>query len=172
MTDIRTTVTTAATGALLDILDQQPWYRRFAGTITTAAGGVATLGTWALSTELGLPRPVQLALGVLVMVAGIVAARATRNGATPRGDGRVLDVVIPAVVDAIGDGAESLDRLVREQGETAAKVAMDAATRAAQQAITAGTAAVIDIPGAPDEIAARVKAEQERLMRDVFGVGR
>lgn len=173
MTDTKRIVTEAAAGALADVLATQPWWKRSSNTVTAAATAIVTMGTWALTTELGLPNSVKAALGVLVAVAGVFATRATRNGATPRGDGRVLDAVIPAVVDAIGDGAGSLDRLVREQAEAAAARATAAATRAAQDAITAGTAIADQVTDlTPDAIAEQVKTAQDRLMRDVFGVGR
>lgn len=154
MTDIKTTVTTAATNAVIDALIAQPWWKRYANTVTTAAGGLVTLGTWALTTELGLPRPVQIGLGVLVLVASVVASRATRNGVTPRGNSDVLGAVIPAVTAAVEPAAGSLDRLVLDKAAEAANAVTEQVTKAATYVIT----------GAPDaaEKVAAVVSEAER----------
>ncbi|WP_078345071.1 hypothetical protein [Mycobacteroides chelonae] len=152
--DLQKTVTTAATNAVIDALAAQPWWKRYANTVTTAAGGLVTLGTWALTTELGLPRPVQIALGVMVLVASVVASRATKNGVTPRGNTDVLGAVIPAVTEAVRPGAGSLDRLVQDKAAEAANAVTEQITQAATHVIT----------GAPDAAAkvAAVVSEAER----------
>lgn len=141
---LKNTVTEAATNAVIDVLAAQPWWKRYANTVTTTASGVATFGTWALTTELGLPVPAKAAIGVLVLVASIVGARATRNGVTPRGNTDVLDAVIPAVTEAL-QRRGGLDQLVQDKANEAATSALEQATKAAQDVITG-------LPSAADKV--------------------
>jgi hypothetical protein len=140
MSDMHKTIAAAAENALLDVLDQQPWWRRYANTITTAAGGIVTMGTWVATTDLGLPHPAQAAVGAIVFGASVVAARATRNGTTPRGSKELLGAVVPAITDALAprNDAPGLDQLVAQQATAAADAAKRAATEAAAAAITGG----------------------------------
>lgn len=169
--DLQKTITTAATNALLDVLDEQPWYRRYAGTLTTAAGAVVTLGTWALTTELGLPRWAQLILGVAVAVAGTVAARATRNGTTPRGSQVLLDSVVEKVTAAVTPGDGSLDQLVADRAAEAATSVTERATRAAVDVINGGIGAVGTVPGLGG-VAAAAQGYVSEAERAFLGRGR
>lgn len=75
---------------LVDALAQQPWWRRYAGTITMAATMLVTLGTWITTTyTTSLPEPVVVVVGAVVAVAGVIAARAVPNGVTPRGNATI-----------------------------------------------------------------------------------
>lgn len=93
------------------ILDQ-PWYRRYANTVTALAAGLVVLGTWVTATWVDLPAWAATAIGTVVMVASVLAQRATKNGLTPRGTKETLDVLTPQI--------ERGERLVRE---TAGEVA-------------------------------------------------
>lgn len=138
-------VTQAATEAALDLLAQQPWWKRYAGTITTAAGVLATFLAPLAVADLGLGRPVQVTVGVLAAVAAIVAARATKNGQTPRTSQVLIDAIIPTVTDALTqrDTAPGLEQMVRDQAQAAADAATRAATEAATAAIIGGPGAVV-----------------------------
>lgn len=69
---------------LADALEQQPWWKRYAGTITMACSMLVAFGTWVTTTYVDLPRPAMVAVGAIVAIAGVIAARATPNGITPR----------------------------------------------------------------------------------------
>jgi len=79
--------------ALMDALAEQPWYRRYSNTVTAFASATVTLGTWAAATWTDLHPHRATVLGVVVMVAGVIAQRATQNGLTPRSDVTVLDAL-------------------------------------------------------------------------------
>lgn len=93
--------------AVLDVaVVNQPWYKRYAGTVTAAASGVVALGTWVTATWTDLPASVATVLGVVVLVASILAQRATKNGLTPRGNTDVADVLDTAAdvaTETVGD---------------------------------------------------------------------
>ncbi|KXP11672.1 hypothetical protein AXK57_21555 [Tsukamurella pulmonis] len=139
---LQNAVATAATNAVLDILDEQPWYKRYAGTITTAAGGIVTFGTWLATAELGLPKSAQIAIGAVVLVASVVAARATKNGQTPRTSQEILDKIVPTITEAVSPQAGSLDKLVQDKAAEAASAAAAQAAQAATDAIANGSNAI------------------------------
>lgn len=80
---------TAIEDALAAALQAQPWWRRWSNTICAFASATVTLGTWATATWTGMPQTAATVLGAVVMVAGVLAQRATRNGLTPRGNADV-----------------------------------------------------------------------------------
>lgn len=80
---------TAIEDALAAALQAQPWWRRWSNTICAFASAMVTLGTWATATWTGMPQTAATVLGAVVMVAGVLAQRATRNGLTPRGNADV-----------------------------------------------------------------------------------
>lgn len=167
---IKNTVTEAATNAVLDVLAAQPWWRRYANTVFTVASGVATFGTWALTTELGLPAPAKAALGLLVLIASVVGARATRNGVTPRGNTDVLDAVIPAVTEALQQ-RDGLDKLVQDKATEASRTVAEEATKRAADAISGGLDAARTVPGLGGVVAG-VQGMVSEAERAFLGRGR
>lgn len=97
--------------ALDSALVKQPWYRRYANTITAAASGLVVLGTWTATTVSGLPEWAATTIGGVVAVAAILAQRATPNGVTPRSNRQVVDAVAPRVDAAATAAGELMDRL-------------------------------------------------------------
>lgn len=65
-------------------LEQQPWYRKYANTVTAALTAMVGLVWTAVSA--GVEVPPELIAGGLVLLqfAGIVGIKATRNGVTQR----------------------------------------------------------------------------------------
>jgi len=65
-------------------LEQQPWYRKYANTVTAALTAVVGLIWTAVSA--GVEVPPELIAGGLVLLqfAGVVGIKATRNGVTQR----------------------------------------------------------------------------------------
>ncbi|KXT55919.1 hypothetical protein Y710_16340 [Gordonia sp. QH-12] len=86
-------------------IKDQPWYRRYSNTITAAAAGVVALGTWVTMTWTDLPPVVATIIGGVVMVAGVLAQRSTKNGLTPRGTRETLDVIAPTIEGVVADAA-------------------------------------------------------------------
>lgn len=97
--------------ALDSALVRQPWYRRYANTITATAGVIVTLGTWTLTTVNGLPEWAAVGIGAAVGVLAVVAQRATPNGITPRGNRAIVDVAAPRIDAAVAASGEVMDRL-------------------------------------------------------------
>ena len=95
------------TGALIDAIAEQPWWRRYAGTVTAAATGLVALIGWVTATWTSLPPAVSTILGAVLMVASVVAQRATRNGLTPRGAQDTVDALRDRVDTAITDTVQS-----------------------------------------------------------------
>lgn len=65
-------------------LEQQPWYRKYANTVTAALTAMVGLVWTAISA--GVEVPPELIAGGLVLLqfAGVVGIKATRNGVTQR----------------------------------------------------------------------------------------
>lgn len=92
-------ITTAVAVALARGLQDQPWYRRYAGTIVTAAAVIAAFGTTDVLSILHLPAAAEAAVTFVITVAAVLAARATPNGLTPRSNA----VAEKAVTEHLGD---------------------------------------------------------------------
>ena len=92
--------------ALARALEAQPWWRRWSNTVVAFASATVTLGTWAAATWTDMPPALATVLGAVVMVAGVLAQRSTRNGFTPRGNVDVAaalrGVAAPAIRPARG----------------------------------------------------------------------
>lgn len=79
---------------LSDALAKQPWWKRYAGTVTMAVSVLVTLGTWILTTyAASLPETASIAIGGIVAVLSVIAARAVPNGITPRGNEQIKQAV-------------------------------------------------------------------------------
>lgn len=61
---------------------EQPAFKRYANTATTAVGGVAQLAVWLAAFQLDLPAPAVYAIGALLFVAQLLGVKATPNGLT------------------------------------------------------------------------------------------
>lgn len=65
-------------------LEQQPWYRKYANTVTAAVTALVGLLWTAVSAGVAVP-PELIAGGlVLLQFAGVIGIKATRNGVTQR----------------------------------------------------------------------------------------
>lgn len=64
-------------------LSEQPFWRRYANTVTTAVGGLVALAWWLSTTWTDAPPWLSTVIGILLFVASVVGVKATRNGMTP-----------------------------------------------------------------------------------------
>lgn len=72
--------------ALAAALAEQPWYRRYAGTVTACLSGGVMLAALIPTIWADAPPWMLTALAVLAALGGAVGQRLTRNGFTPRGN--------------------------------------------------------------------------------------
>ena len=65
-------------------LEEQPWYRRFANTVTSAVGGVLLIA-WLLTTSgVDLPDGVEKGVASAIALLTVLGVLKTKNGLTPR----------------------------------------------------------------------------------------
>jgi hypothetical protein len=69
--------------ALAQWLDEQPWYRRYANTVTQVATGATVLVWWVLTSGIEMTTWVQYGVGAVLFLGGVVRTKQTRNGMTP-----------------------------------------------------------------------------------------
>ncbi|MGV0870012.1 hypothetical protein [Corynebacterium kalidii] len=63
-----------------DKLDDQPWYKKIANTLTAVAGAIATILGAALSYGLDVPDGVMLGVVIFLSLCTALGVRGTRNG--------------------------------------------------------------------------------------------
>lgn len=119
-------VANAVAGWVQRRLNEQPWYRRKANTITTLGGTVATAVAYLLTSGLELPGWAQVGLPGVLLVLTVLGVNVTPNGTTPKTgvdlqeavkDPAVLNAVIAEVVDTVGN-VRSLDDFRRQATDT------------------------------------------------------
>ncbi|AVD99798.1 membrane protein [Gordonia phage Flapper] len=75
-------------------LERQPWYKRFANTVTTAVGALALIAWLLTSNGIGIDPAIVTAVGSALGVLTTLGVLKTPNGVTPRG---VATVQVAAV---------------------------------------------------------------------------
>lgn len=68
---------------LLELLQEQPWWKRSANTVTGAVSGLAVLAWWLTSTGIDFPDQVTYGIGVVLFAASVLGIKRTPNGLTP-----------------------------------------------------------------------------------------
>lgn len=76
-----------------DYLEEQPWWRRYANTVTAAVGGLVTLAAWLLASGLDLPTWALGLVGIVVFAGNVLGIKATRNGVTPSTAAQISAVI-------------------------------------------------------------------------------
>lgn len=70
---------------LRERLESQPWYRRFANTVTSGVGAVFLI-LWLLTANgVDIPGQVTTGVGSAIAVLTVLGVLKTKNGLTPRG---------------------------------------------------------------------------------------
>ncbi|WNN95751.1 holin [Gordonia phage Fribs8] len=70
---------------LRERLESQPWYRRFANTVTSGVGAVFLI-LWLLTANgVDIPSQVTTGVGSAIAVLTVLGVLKTKNGLTPRG---------------------------------------------------------------------------------------
>lgn len=124
--DLGDAVTNAVAGWVQRELNEQPWYRRKANTITTLGGAVATTVAYLLTSGLELPGWAQVALPGLLLVLTVLGVNVTPNGVTPTTgaqlqkaakDPAVINAVAVEVLDTVGN-LRQLDDFRRQATDT------------------------------------------------------
>ncbi|QAU06376.1 hypothetical protein SEA_WHOSEMANZ_50 [Gordonia phage WhoseManz] len=77
-------------------LEAQPWYRRFANTVTAAAGLLSLLIWTLIANGVEIPGEVGTAIGSALGLLTLLGLLKTPNGITPRGVERVEDAASKA----------------------------------------------------------------------------
>ncbi|AKJ72381.1 holin [Gordonia phage GTE8] len=76
---------------LREQLQRQPWYARFANTVTTAVGALALIVWLLTSNGVGIDPAIVTAVGSVLGVLTTLGVLKTPNGITPRGVEKVED---------------------------------------------------------------------------------
>lgn len=70
---------------LRQTLESQPWYRRFANTVTSAVGALFLILWFIASMGWDIPSNVTRGVGSAIAVFTVLGVLKTKNGLTPRG---------------------------------------------------------------------------------------
>lgn len=89
----RPVATDMVAAALAEALTRQPWWRRYAGTVTAVLAGVATMVPVIATAWADAPAWIVTILGAASVVVVALSERLTRNGLTPRGNADVEAIV-------------------------------------------------------------------------------
>lgn len=93
--------TQVVAAALDEALRSQPWWKRYAGTVTAIVSGLATLIPIVLTVWAGAPAWIVTVLGGAAVVLMALSQRLTKNGITPRGNAEVEKVIEPSIADTV-----------------------------------------------------------------------
>lgn len=130
-------VTNAVAGWVQRELNEQPWYRRKANTITTTIGTVATAVAYLGANATGLPDWAPWVIAAVGLVATVLGVNVTPNGVTPTTgaqlqraaqDPAVVNAVAREVIDTVGnlrsmeDFRRTAEATLQDVGEAAADI--------------------------------------------------
>lgn len=65
------------------LLESQPWWRRYANTVTAAVTNLVLLAWLLVSSGIDLPHSVQWAVAAVLFAGNVLGIRGTSNGVTP-----------------------------------------------------------------------------------------
>lgn len=79
--------------ALREHMEAQPWYRRFANTVSTAVGAITMVIWFLVSTGVDIPDQLTASVGAAIAIFTTLGVLKTPNGITPRGINQVKSVM-------------------------------------------------------------------------------